>query len=76
MHIIGSVSEYAGSVQDGLIYAAILKDGTIWARKTELPKKAKDVSEYRKTQKLPPKIQKLCDAEKDWEIGRDRSWNE
>jgi hypothetical protein len=76
MHVIGAVSEYAGSVADGLIYAAIFADGTIWARKTELPQKAKDISEYRKTQKLPPGVQHLCDEEKNWAIGTDRSWKE
>ena len=60
--IQGSIAEFSGMVSDGLIYAAILQNGAIWARKTTLPTRQSDIAEIRRTANLPADIQAMLDA--------------
>jgi hypothetical protein len=70
-----AISEYFGLIVDGLIHAAVLADGRLWARKTMLPTNLLDIAEIRATVRLPDSIQRLCEAEQDWSYGTDRLWD-
>lgn len=60
--IQGSTAEYFGLVSDGLIYAARLRDGNIWARKTTLPTRQSDLEEVRRSSNIPADIQSVLNA--------------
>jgi hypothetical protein len=70
-----AISEYFGMVVDGLIHAAIMADGRLWARKTMLPTNLLDLAEIRATVQLPGTIQRLCDEALNGSYGTDRLWD-
>jgi hypothetical protein len=71
-----AISEFFGLVSNGMIHAAILADGRIWARKTMLPDNLLDVLEIKAAANLPQYIQALCNGEnQNWLCGTDRNWN-
>ena len=70
-----AISEYFGIVNDGMIYAAILPNNRIWARKTILPDNLVDIAEIKAAANLPDYIQHLCDdANENWAFGTDKTW--